>query len=257
MGHSGGVSTRPRLARAADRHCTTSLSITTDVSIVHASLSTYDLIHDRQYPAVRRGRQGVPGDVLDALLRPLDTDVLTAFRSRRRRACREEAAAAVAAESSTGTWTAVWTDHLMTSCATRPGVPDRSGCRRRNQALAYIAYPIDLFEEGSISNMMRLDHRQRVRVQGPARAATRGSAHSGRLHEDLPGAAERDPGRARHAEQVRPAAARRTLKPKLGFSAKQLRPRRSRGAVRRARLHQGRREHHSQPFMRWRDRYSS
>ena len=67
----------------------------------------------------------------------------------------EEAAAAVAAESSTGTWTQVWTDHLVDIVRYQAkayridpvaGEPD--------QAIAYIAYPLDLFEEGSISNVM-------------------------------------------------------------------------------------------------------
>jgi len=65
-----------------------------------------------------------------------------------------EAAAAVAGESSTATWTVVWTD-LLTACdiyrakAYRvdpvPSAPD--------QFFAYIAYDCDLFEEGSLANM--------------------------------------------------------------------------------------------------------
>jgi ribulose-bisphosphate carboxylase large chain len=65
-----------------------------------------------------------------------------------------EAAAAVAGESSTATWTVVWTD-LLTACdvyrakAFRvdpvPSAPD--------QFFAYIAYEGDLFEEGSLANM--------------------------------------------------------------------------------------------------------
>jgi ribulose-bisphosphate carboxylase large chain len=65
-----------------------------------------------------------------------------------------EAAAAVAGESSTATWTVVWTD-LLTACdvyrakAYRvdpvPTAPD--------QYFVYIAYDIDLFEEGSIANL--------------------------------------------------------------------------------------------------------
>ena len=68
----------------------------------------------------------------------------------------------------------VWTDHLTTlerykarAYRIEP-VPGR-----REQALAYIAYPLDLFEEGSVTNMMARS-RQCVRVQGAARAAARG-----------------------------------------------------------------------------------
>ena len=87
---------------------------------------------------------------------PKDTDVLAAFRVTPQPGVpAEEAGAAVAAESSTGTWTAVWTD-LLTDMeryrgrcyAIEPveGNPD--------QIMAYVAYPLDLFEEGSIVNMM-------------------------------------------------------------------------------------------------------
>jgi ribulose-bisphosphate carboxylase large chain len=87
---------------------------------------------------------------------PRDTDVLAAFRITPQRGVpAEEAAAAVAAESSTGTWTSVWTDHLTTlerykarAYAIEP-VPGRD-----NEVLAFIAYPMDLFEEGSVTSMM-------------------------------------------------------------------------------------------------------
>ena len=66
-----------------------------------------------------------------------------------------EAAAAVAAESSTGTWTTVWTD-LLTDLDYYKGrayriedVPGDARC-----FYAFIAYPIDLFEEGSIVNVL-------------------------------------------------------------------------------------------------------
>jgi ribulose-bisphosphate carboxylase large chain len=67
---------------------------------------------------------------------------------------REEAAAAVAAESSTGTWTTVWTD-LLTDLDHYKGrayhiedVPGDDTC-----FYAYVAYPLDLFEEGSVVNV--------------------------------------------------------------------------------------------------------
>ncbi|MGI8938134.1 MAG: ribulose-bisphosphate carboxylase large subunit [Iamia sp.] len=86
---------------------------------------------------------------------PSDTDVLALFRITPQEGVDpEEAAAAVAGESSTATWTVVWTDRL-TACeryrakAYRldpvPGNPE--------QFFAYIAYDIDLFEPGSIANL--------------------------------------------------------------------------------------------------------
>nr|YP_010337998.1 ribulose-1,5-bisphosphate carboxylase/oxygenase large subunit [Timspurckia oligopyrenoides]UNJ17583.1 ribulose-1,5-bisphosphate carboxylase/oxygenase large subunit [Timspurckia oligopyrenoides] len=84
-----------------------------------------------------------------------ETDVLALFRITPQPGVDPvEAAAAVAGESSTATWTVVWTD-LLTACdlyrakAYRvdpvPNSPD--------QYFAYIAYDIDLFEEGSIANL--------------------------------------------------------------------------------------------------------
>ena len=66
----------------------------------------------------------------------------------------EEAGAAVAAESSTGTWTTVWTDGLTSldrykgRCYDLEPVPGEE-----NQYIAYVAYPLDLFEEGSVTNL--------------------------------------------------------------------------------------------------------
>jgi ribulose-bisphosphate carboxylase large chain len=65
-----------------------------------------------------------------------------------------EAAAAVAGESSTATWTVVWTD-LLTACDVYRAkayfveeVPNNS-----SEFFAFIAYECDLFEEGSIANL--------------------------------------------------------------------------------------------------------
>ena len=64
-----------------------------------------------------------------------------------------EAAAAVAGESSTATWTVVWTDrltpfeHYQAKCYHLDPVPGT------DQYMAYIAYDLDLFEEGSIANL--------------------------------------------------------------------------------------------------------
>jgi len=86
---------------------------------------------------------------------PKDTDVLAVFRITPQDGVDpEEAAAAVAGESSTATWTVVWTDRLTDSEYYRarayrldpvPGTP--------GQWFAYIAYDLDLFEEGSIANL--------------------------------------------------------------------------------------------------------
>jgi ribulose-bisphosphate carboxylase large chain len=65
-----------------------------------------------------------------------------------------EAAAAIAGESSTATWTVVWTD-LLTACDVYRAkayfveeVPNRS-----DEFFSFIAYECDLFEEGSIANL--------------------------------------------------------------------------------------------------------
>ncbi|MER3536044.1 MAG: ribulose-bisphosphate carboxylase large subunit [Thermus sp.] len=86
---------------------------------------------------------------------PKDTDVLALFRVTPQPGVEpEEAAAAVAGESSTATWTVVWTDRLTYLDRYRakayrvepvPGNPE--------QYFAWIAYDLALFEEGSIANM--------------------------------------------------------------------------------------------------------
>ncbi|MDW8468697.1 MAG: form I ribulose bisphosphate carboxylase large subunit [Burkholderiales bacterium] len=86
---------------------------------------------------------------------PKDTDVLALFRVTPQEGVEpEEAAAAVAGESSTATWTVVWTDRL-TACELYRAkayriepVPARPG-----EYFAYIAYDLDLFEPGSIANL--------------------------------------------------------------------------------------------------------
>src|SRR5437660_3899492 len=86
---------------------------------------------------------------------PQDSDVLALFRITPQEGVdAEEAAAAVAGESSTATWTVVWTDRLTACDSYRakaykvepaPGNP--------SQFFAWIAYELDLFEEGSIANL--------------------------------------------------------------------------------------------------------
>ena len=91
----------------------------------------------------------------DANYEPKDTDVIAVFRITPQDGVDEiEAAAAGAGESSTATWTVVWTDRL-TACdlyrakAFRVDpVPGNPG-----QFFSYIAYDLALFEEGSIANL--------------------------------------------------------------------------------------------------------
>jgi len=86
---------------------------------------------------------------------PKDSDVIALFRITPQEGVDpEEAAAAVAGESSTATWTVVWTDRL-TACELyrakayrMDAVPNIPG-----QYFAYIAYDLDLFEPGSIANL--------------------------------------------------------------------------------------------------------
>jgi ribulose-bisphosphate carboxylase large chain len=86
---------------------------------------------------------------------PKDTDTLCLFRITPQEGVDPiEAAAAVAGESSTATWTVVWTDRLTACDSYRAKaykvepVPNAPG-----QYFAYVAYDIILFEEGSIANM--------------------------------------------------------------------------------------------------------
>ena len=80
---------------------------------------------------------------------PLDTDLLCAFRIQPSPGVDLiEAAAAVAAESSTGTWTEVWGVHLVNLDFYKAKVYRIEG------DVAYIAYSMDLFEENSIVNIM-------------------------------------------------------------------------------------------------------
>jgi ribulose-bisphosphate carboxylase large chain len=84
-----------------------------------------------------------------------DMDILAALRvTPQPRVPPKEAGAAVAAESSNGTWTTVWTDGLTSldrykgRCYDIEPVPGEE-----SQFIAYVAYFLDLFEEGSITNL--------------------------------------------------------------------------------------------------------
>ncbi|MDQ3659870.1 MAG: ribulose-bisphosphate carboxylase large subunit [Actinomycetota bacterium] len=87
---------------------------------------------------------------------PEDTDIIAAFRITPQSGVDpEEAAAAVAGESSTATWTVVWTDQLTAYenyQAKAYKVTPVPGAEPP-QWIAYIAYKLDLFEEGSIPNL--------------------------------------------------------------------------------------------------------
>src|SRR5256886_10068885 len=86
---------------------------------------------------------------------PKDTDIIALFRVTTQDGVDPiEASAAVAGESSTATWTVVWTDRLTAAekyrakCFRVDPVPNSPG-----QYFAYIAYDLDLFEPGSIANL--------------------------------------------------------------------------------------------------------
>src|SRR6202050_1042231 len=188
---------------------------------------------------------------------PKDTDVLCAFRVTPQEGVpAEEAAAAVAGESSTATWTVVWTDRLtayehyqanayrVEAAAGTPG-----------QYIALIAYELDLFEEGSIANLtssiignvfgfkalralrledMRIPLHYVNTFQGPPHGIVMEREYLNKYGRPLLGA---------------------TTKPKLGLSA------RNYGRVVYEALRGGLdftkddENINSQPFMRWRDRY--
>src|SRR5690606_648989 len=92
---------------------------------------------------------------------PKETDFICVFRITPQEGVDpEEAAAAVAGESSTATWTVVWTD-MLTAHEDYQGKAYRldavpgtgEGTDREAQYFAYIAYDLILFEEGSIANV--------------------------------------------------------------------------------------------------------
>jgi ribulose-bisphosphate carboxylase large chain len=193
----------------------------------------------------------------DADYEPSDTDILVAFRITPQDGVDAiEAAAAVAGESSTATWTVVWTDrltsyeHYQAKAYRVDPVPGTPG-----QYIAYIAYDLDLFEEGSIANLsssiignvfgfkalkalrledMRIPAHYVKTFQGPAHGIVMEREYLDKFGRPLLGA---------------------TTKPKLGLSAKNY------GRVVYEALRGGLdftkddENINSQPFMRWRDRY--
>ena len=193
---------------------------------------------------------------------PKPTDVLAAFRVTPQDGVPpEEAGAAVAGESSTATWTVVWTDRLTDyeryqgKCYRIDPVPGSAGQPGPGQYIAYIAYDLDLFEEGSIANMsssiignvfgfkalkalrledMRIPPHYVKTFQGPAHGIVMEREYLNKFGRPLLGA---------------------TVKPKLGLSA------RNYGRVVYEALRGGLdftkddENINSQPFMRWRDRF--
>lgn len=188
---------------------------------------------------------------------PKDSDILAAFRVTPQPGVPfEEACAAVAGESSTATWTVVWTDRLTTL--------DRyqAKCYRIDplsgypeQCIAYIAYDIDLFEEGSIANMassiignvfgfkaLRALRLEDLRIPPHYHKTFQGPPHGIQTERDMLN------------KYGRPLLGC-TVKPKLGLSG------RNYGRV----VYEGLRggldftkddeNVGSQPFMRWRDRF--
>ncbi len=188
---------------------------------------------------------------------PKPTDVLAAFRVTPQPGVPpEEAGAAVAGESSTATWTVVWTDrltayeHYQGKCYSVEPVPGVDG-----QYIARIAYDLDLFEEGSVANLtssiignvfgfkalkalrledMRIPPHYTKTFQGPAHGIVMEREYLNKYGRPLLGA---------------------TVKPKLGLSAKNY------GRVVYEALRGGLdftkddENINSQPFMRWRDRF--
>jgi ribulose-bisphosphate carboxylase large chain len=188
---------------------------------------------------------------------PKPSDILCAFRITPQPGVPpEEAGAAVAGESSTATWTVVWTDrltdheHYQAKCYRVDPVPGAEG-----QYIAYIAYDIDLFEEGSIANLtssiignvfgfkalkalrledMRIPPHYTKTFQGPAHGIVMEREYLNKYGRPLLGA---------------------TTKPKLGLSA------RNYGRVVYEALRGGLdftkddENINSQPFMRWHDRF--
>lgn len=188
---------------------------------------------------------------------PAPTDVLAAFRlTPQPDVPVEEAAAAVAAESSTGTWTSVWTDHLTNLERYKARVYDLEDVPgREDQAIAYVAYPMDLFEEGSVVSMMasitgnvfgfkalRALRLEDLRIPVAYVKTFAGPPNGIQVERDKLG------------KYGRPLLGA-TLKPKLGLSAKNYG--RACFELLRGGLDFTKDDENitSQPFMRWRDRY--
>jgi ribulose-bisphosphate carboxylase large chain len=115
---------------------------------------------DPQAPGMRNAYRPGVREYRDAYFdpgyAPADTDILAAFRvTPQPGVAAEEAGAAVAAESSTGTWTTVWSDLLTDLDRYRARCYQIEPVRGQpDQLIASIACPLDLFEEGSVVNLL-------------------------------------------------------------------------------------------------------
>ena len=176
---------------------------------------------------------------------PKDSDIIALFRITPQDGVDpEEAAAAVAGESSTATWTVVWTDRLTDAEYYRAmayrvdPVPNQPG-----QFFAYIAYDIDLFEPGSIANLTASIIGNVFGFKALKALRLEDMRFLGDLRQDLQGPADGHRRRARTPRQVRPAVAGLYGEAEAWPVGPQLWPRGLRGPARRPRLHEGRREH--------------
>ncbi len=194
---------------------------------------------------------------LDLDYTPGPHDVLAAFRiTPQPNVSWEEAAAAVAAESSFATWTQVWSDYLVDGDQYKARVYEIKPIPGRDhQFIAYIAYPLDLFEEGSLPNLMSslvgnvfgFKPLRALRLEDlyfpPAYLKTfQGPPHGIQVERD------------KLNKYGRPLLGG-TMKPKLGLSAKnygRLIYEALRGGLDFTKDDEN---ITSQPFMRWRDRY--
>ncbi|KAK2995398.1 hypothetical protein RJ640_029030 [Escallonia rubra] len=153
--------------------------------------------------------------------------------------------AAVAAESSTGTWTTVWTDGL-TSLDRYKGrcyqIEPVAG--EENQYIAYVAYPLDLFEEGNVFGFkaLRALRLEDLRIPVAYVKTFQGPPHGIQVERD------------KLNKYGRPLLGC-TIKPKLGLSAKNY----GRAVYECLRggldFTKDDENVNSQPFMRWRDRF--
>jgi ribulose-bisphosphate carboxylase large chain len=192
----------------------------------------------------------------DADYVPKDTDILCAFRITPQPGIDAiEAAAAVAGESSTATWTVVWTDRLTDYKHYQAKAYSVEAVPGTDQFIAKIAYDIDLFEEGSIANLtssiignvfgfkalkalrledMRIPTHYVKTFQGPAHGIVMEREYLDKFGRPILGA---------------------TVKPKLGLSAKNYGRVVYEALVGGLDFTKDDENINSQPFMRWRDRF--
>src|SRR6056300_974566 len=188
---------------------------------------------------------------------PLDTDLLACFKCTGQPGVpKEEVAAAVAAESSTGTWSTVWSE-LLTDMEFYKGrcyrIEDVPG--DDNAFYAFIAYPLDLFEEGSVVNVLtslvgnvfgfkavRALRLEDIRIPVAYVVTCGGPPHGIQVERDIMN------------KYGRPMLGC-TIKPKLGLSAKNYGRACYEGLRGGLDFTKDDENVNSQPFMRWRDRF--